>query len=435
MFNEKQKQGPKDAVYWYEQYQPQNVETLTENVSADVVVVGGGAAGLSAVLRLVDAGKNVVVLESGVCGGGASGKSSGFITPDSELEFSDLVQYFGEHEALQLWAFAESGMERMRAVISKYQLECEYSTQDSLFVAKNKAGIRLVQDEYRVQTKAGLEAQYYSQDTVPEVLGSRGYFAAMRTKGTYGINAFLYCQKLKEYLQSRGVKVFEYTAVAQIVPEGVVCQAGVVRANAVIVCTDRFLPDLGIASREVYHAQTFLGLTNVLSLAERQALFPSGSLMVWDTDLIYQYFRLTPEGRLLIGSADLTYTYWPSEVHGSGRMARKIEQYLARYFPNLSCRLEYLWPGLLGVTKDFVPVAGQSQALPNVYYCGAAAGLPWATALGQYVAEKFVAERDELDIFFDPARKFAIATNVQRVIGKPLGFALSHGLSKYKKFF
>jgi glycine/D-amino acid oxidase-like deaminating enzyme len=58
--------------------------------------VGGGIAGLSAAQWLSEMAStlSVCLLEAETCGAGASGRSSGFITPDSELELKDLVRRF-----------------------------------------------------------------------------------------------------------------------------------------------------------------------------------------------------------------------------------------------------------------------------------------------------------------------------------------------------
>ena len=60
--------------------------------------------GLMCARTLVARGQRVCLVEAQTCGEGASGRSSGFITPDSELEFHDLVQQFGSTQARQALA-------------------------------------------------------------------------------------------------------------------------------------------------------------------------------------------------------------------------------------------------------------------------------------------------------------------------------------------
>ena len=60
-------------------------------------------------------------------------------------------------------------------------------------------------------------------------------------------------------------------------------------------------------------------------------------------------------------------------------------------------------------------------------------GLPWAAALGEYVADKIVQGREELDEVLSPRRPFTIGPRVQRVLGKPVSFALSHAAAKLRR--
>ena len=87
------------SVYWFKQWRPQG-EPLRSTVRSEVVVVGGGIAGLTCAQTLADRGVDVTVVEQAFCGGGASGRSSGFITPDSELDLSDLVANYGSPSPL-----------------------------------------------------------------------------------------------------------------------------------------------------------------------------------------------------------------------------------------------------------------------------------------------------------------------------------------------
>jgi gamma-glutamylputrescine oxidase len=61
---------------------------LKDHIKTDVSIIGAWAAGLAAALRLVGSGKKVVLLDRNICGGSSTGKSAGFLTPDSELELS-----------------------------------------------------------------------------------------------------------------------------------------------------------------------------------------------------------------------------------------------------------------------------------------------------------------------------------------------------------
>jgi gamma-glutamylputrescine oxidase len=120
---------------------------LDENIEADVLIIGGGAAGLAAALRLMKTGLKVVLLERNICGGGSTGKSAGFLTPDSELESAQLLRRFGPDGARDLWDAATRGVEIMTSVIKQYDIKCDLLKQDSMFLGKGRNGCKAVEEE------------------------------------------------------------------------------------------------------------------------------------------------------------------------------------------------------------------------------------------------------------------------------------------------
>jgi gamma-glutamylputrescine oxidase len=153
--------------------------------------------------------------------------------------------------------------------------------------------------------------------------------------------------------------------------------------------------------------------------------------MVWDTGLTYKYFRLTGDQRLLVGGGTLATTYSRRETRRPQQMVRRLTQYLARHFPDVRLEFAAYWPGLLGISKDFAPVVGRHPRHSSVRYAAGAAGLPWAAALGRYLAEKVLDGRHDLDGVLGVDRRFPIGPRVQAVVGTAPAFAISHGILKF----
>ncbi len=202
---------------------------------------------------------------------------------------------------------------------------------------------------------------------------------------------------MRQSLLESGARIFERSPVTRILEHGVETAEASVRAQAVIICADRFLPALGLARREVSHVQTFLAISERLSTSEIERTFPCGAVMVWDTDLTYKYFRLTGDGRLLIGGGTLVNTYSRREQHRPQLAVRRLTGYVAERFPDLRVKFVACWPGLFGISKDFAPVVGCHPRYASVHYAAGAAGLPWAAALGRYLAEKVLEGRNDVD--------------------------------------
>ena len=69
--------GFREEPYWWEAFRPQAIIAPSLPLQADVVIVGGGYAGLSAARARADAGIPSTVLEAGDFGTGASTRSGG----------------------------------------------------------------------------------------------------------------------------------------------------------------------------------------------------------------------------------------------------------------------------------------------------------------------------------------------------------------------
>jgi len=419
---------PQDQVFWY--LNDHGIKPLTQDISTDVVIVGGGMAGLTAAQSFRAKGCNVVLIEKNYCGAGASGKSSGFITPDSELSLFELITIFGLDRGKKLWNLIGSGVDTIAGNIKKYNLDCDYQPQDTLILANTARAFQTdIQKEYRNRQQAGYSSTLYTHETVSSVIGSDGYVGGISYGGTFGIKAYDYCQGMKKALQESGVLIYEETPAINIQEKSVQTPRATIGAEHIVVCTDRFEPALSHLGDKIYHVQTFLMLSSPLSDAQIKEIFPAKPFMVWDTDMIYQYYRITGDNRLILGGSDLFYTYAKTETHDNNRVAKKLLQYFYTKFPKMSIEFEYMWPGLIGISKDVLPVAGFDQRIPSVYYIAGACGLPFAAALGSYCADRIVNGNTEFDDCFSPDRSFMFGPIMQKILGTRLTFALSNFLT------
>jgi glycine/D-amino acid oxidase-like deaminating enzyme len=156
-------------------------------------------------------------------------------------------------------------------------------------------------------------------------------------------------------------------------------------------------------------------------------------LLAWDTDLIYQYFRLTGDGRLLVGGGRLRETY--ARVHHDSDTPRRLQRWAQRTFPALrDLKFECYWPGLIGVTRDLLPLAGPTKVAgipgsPSLRQAVCAAGLPWSVLAGQAAARSAVGAPEPLDRHLLPDRPFHLAAFGQR-LPPQVTFPLSHLIYK-----
>lgn len=413
-----------DQVFWYLQ-RPPSIESLRTPLQADVAIIGGGMAGLTAAQAFLQKDKKVILLEAFYCGAGATGKSSGFITPNGELGLSDFISRYGQDGGDAIWKRLVAGMKLIENNIHQHQLACDYIKSDSLLVANSPRHIKTLLAEHEELIKLGYKSRYIKQNEMHTVVGSPGYYGGITYPDNFGINAFAYCQEMKNVLISQGAMIYEETPVLHFGKNRIETLHASVTADHIIVCADRFIPSLGKLTQEIYHAQNTLMISQPLSQEEIHAIFPSEPFMVWDTDLIYNYYRLSGN-RLLLGGGSLLNTYNKNESHNSAYMLNKLTGYFQKKFPHMTIQFEQIWPGLIGISKDIAPIMGADKDDNSIYYIGAVAGLSVASALGLYCADHIIAGADDLKTYFSPYRSFPIGGLVQDIIGTKLAFALSN---------
>ncbi len=408
---------------------------LREDLKCDVLIVGGGAAGLAAAARFIGAGKKVVLLEGNICGGSSTGKSAGFLTPDSELELSQLVRRFGHQGAKDLWEVPVRGISRMLELTKVRGFECDLQKQDSLFLGKGRGGVSAVREEDSSRRGLGYESQVYQGRELRSIIGSEGYSAAVRYKDTYGIDGLRYAQGIKEMLIEGGVDVYESSRAVALSGHAVKTHMGSVTADQIIFCADKLGPELNPYSWNVYHEQTFLSITEPLSKREQDTLFPSEPFQCWDSDLVYSYYRLTGTKRLLLGGGSLLTTYAKHDSTTSGVIDHVISGF-RRTFPQLnSIRFIQYWMGRIDMTRDLLPTVLKVPKAPWVHMVLGCVGLPWATFCGDFVARQVLAERETGDEkyygYFNINRRFFVPVWAEKLIGKRLAFPINNAWAKY----
>ena len=164
-------------------------------LTADAVVVGGGIAGLAAARRLRVHGLDVVLLEARTCGAGATGHSSGLMTPDSELPLQVLVHRFGRDTASLMWQSAQQACDGIRDDIAAWNAPCDVIDADSLWVARTAHQAKALHREHAARTGLGLDSELYDATTIARVLGGERFVAAVRAPRTFGFDALAYVRR------------------------------------------------------------------------------------------------------------------------------------------------------------------------------------------------------------------------------------------------
>lgn len=416
---------------------------LRGDVKADVLIVGAGATGLAAALRCMGAGLDVIVIDKNICGGSSTGKSAGFLTPDSELELSEVLRRYGPRGARDLWECAQWGCDRIAAVIREHGIDADLQAQDCLFLGEGSGGPRQVRDEYAARRSMGYDVEAYDAAELKSIIGAIGFTSAVRYRNTAAINAMRYAQGVKRILVEHGVHVYESTEAISLEGHEVTTHLGKVTADRILFCADKLPRSLTAHYWNTYWAQTFLAISEPLQPHEVTAMFPAGPLMCWDSHFDYSYWRLTGDNRILLGGDSLWSTYAGKDTWTASIIQRVIRRFRARWPSVDHVHFRQFWMGRIDATRDLMPTILRDEHAPWVHYVLGCVGLPWATFCGDFAARHALSEGghddDHYYRYFSIDRGFLVPLWLERILGRRISFVVNQAYAKYvqvdKQFF
>ena len=408
---------------------------LHGNLRCDYLVIGGGFAGLHAALRLVDNGKKVFLIEKRICGGGSSGQSGGFLTPESEKDIGQLIQTYGAKKANILYEIPSQGVQLILKTIKKYNFNCDLRKQDSLYLSVKESHNRWLKVEAEIMKKRGSQYKIYNGKSLKKIHPGKGYTMGLNYRGSYGINSFAYCQEMKNTLLKKGVRIFEDSDIKKIDGNTVRTNLGSVTANNILICVDKMKTELNKEiSEKIYHIQTYLAISEPLSKEQMKSLFPKDELMCWDTRMIYMHYRPVSGNRIMVGGSSPWASYHSKYVHNQKIIEKFIDELKERFPAIKNVDFTHYWAGLIDVTKDLDPIVDYDKKNKSIQYAMGCAGLNWAAYCGDYVARRAINPKsvEDLSEFTKIDRKFFFPEYMQKFFGKRISFALSH-LREYFK--
>ena len=357
---------------------------LTGAIEADVVVVGGGATGLSAALHAREAGLSVVLLEGGRIGWGASGRNGGQMIPGLRKGAHELVRLYGVERGKALFDLAVEARDLVVDLIARHAIDCDLSLTGHLEAAVKPRSLRDMEAEVRCLT----EVMHYPHAELVDAAAARRivdtpYEGGLLDKAGGHYQPLNYTLGLARAARAAGVALYEDSIATSLTRDGafvtISTKAGSVRARHAVLAGDAYLAGLSRAEDWIMPVGSYIAVTAPLGNAV--GLIPSNAA-ISDSRFVVNYYRLTADGRLLYGGRE---RYSPS---APGDIAGFVRPRIEETFPALKgVAIDYAWGGLVSITMSRLPhLAREGNVLIAQGYSGLGAIL--STLAGKLVAEE-----------------------------------------------
>lgn len=392
--NDRQGEYP-DSWYAATAHSAKARPALSENVTADICVVGAGFTGLSAALHLAQAGRSVVVIDAHRVGFGASGRNGGQLGSGQRVEQPGLEAMVGRDDAAKLWSLGEDAKDLVKGLIASHEIDCDLKS--GVAHCGFSAGEMRQQHDQAAYMKATYDYQdleIMDRDGFASICPSPAYHGGVVDWGAGHLHPLNFALGLAAAAEKAGARIFENTRVLKV-DEGpspmVKTAEGQVRAAHIILACNGYLGGLNaqVAAR-VMPINNFIAATEPLGDAADKVL--TRDIAVADSKFVVNYFRLSRDKRLLFGGGE-TYGYqFPSDI------AALVRKPMTAIFPHLKdVRIDYAWGGTLAITMKRLPYL--ARLTPNIHsasgYSGHGVGT--ATHAGFLMARAIEGETDGFD--------------------------------------
>lgn len=309
-----------------------------------VLVIGGGMAGILTAYQLKQRGIDVIVIEKGEIGRTCTANTTAKITSLHGAIYQQITKAYGQEKAKKYYDIQQKSIGDYHAIVQKLKIDCDFESKSHIMYAtKDEEKLR---KEFECQKQLGIPVEWVDQSPLPfGILGGIMY----RNQAQFHPLHFL--DQLIKSLQ-----IYSNCQATRIDSDGTVevNHAYQVKADSVVIATHFPI----INSKGFYFTKLSQDRSYAVALKQAKGF-----------DIHDMYIDMEEQGHSFRPYQD--YLIMVLGNHRSGKKKvpdyyKQLEGEAMKWFPNAT--IEYHWSNQDCMSLDHIPYIGQySKALPNFY--------------------------------------------------------------------
>jgi len=397
----------KNVSYWVDSQSPISYSPLRENVTTEIVIVGGGIAGVTTAYRLSQLGKKVVLVEDGFICSGETGRTTAHLVTALDDRYETLEKIFGKDGARLAFESNRAAIHFVEETVSKEKIDCDFEMLSGYLFRHPSDRKDSLDREFEAAKRAGCEVRKVNR--VPGLLKDVG--EALEFENQAQFHPLKYISALCKAIIKSGNHIFTETHAQEINETGIITDKGfTVHADHIIVATNA-----PVNSRLILPMKQFPYRTYVIAARVKKGTLPKA--LWWDTGDYDTNPNIPPYHYIRLQNFDANYDLLISggEDHNTGLADADVIPEEARYdmietwtrdrFPIED--IVYHWSGQVMEPMDSLGYIGRNPMdKKNIYIItgDSGNGMTHGTIGGLLIPDLIMGVENEWEKIYNPSR-------------------------------
>lgn len=350
-----------NVSFWYQQVGfPERTPALSQDISADVCIVGAGYTGMWTAYYLKKAAPDlsIILVEKEFAGFGASGRNGGWLTNSVTGGREQYVSSHGVQAARDMQQAMNDTVDEVIRVCAVENIHPDIVKGGELNIATNSAQLRRLKEWAAEEHTWGYkDVEVFDSQETRKRIDIPGVLASIWHPHCARIQPAKLAQGLRRVILELGVQLFENTEVISLHEGHVRATYGSVRAKHVIRATEGFTAGLAGLKRHWLPMNSSIIVTEPLPAHVWDEIGWNGCETLGDMAHVYFYAQRTADNRIAMGGRGVPYRFGSRTDAAGVAQKATISQLTAlthKYFPQTrEYEMQHVWSGVLGVPRDW----------------------------------------------------------------------------------